>query len=163
MQAYATQEILKKNNYEVELIDYYPKRYTKIGMLRKVKNQNKYLKKSFILRLIARIIIFPSYCLRFKTFNKFVKKHLNLSKQQYRNYDELKEQLPYNDIYVTGSDQVWNSSWNDGIDECLFLNFPNIKKKIAYAASFGKSHLDDNEKKLLKSFCQNITIFHLEK
>ncbi len=150
LQAYATQEILKKNNYEAELIDYYPKRYTKLGMLRKVKNQNKYLKNSFILRLIARIIIFPSYCLRFKNFNKFVKKHLNLSKQQYRNYDELKEQLPYNDIYVTGSDQVWNSSWNDGIDECLFLNFPNIKKKIAYAASFGKSHLDDNEKQITK-------------
>lgn len=150
LQAYATQEILKNNGYEVEIIDYYPKRYTKHGMLLRIKNQNKYLKKSLLIRTISRIIIFPSYLLRFNTFNKFIKKHLNLSKNVYKNYDELKKNLPDSEIFVTGSDQVWNSDWNDGIDECLFLNFTNIKYKIAYAASFGKSKLDDWEKEITK-------------
>ena len=53
---------------------------------------------------------------------------------------------------ITGSDQVWNSGWNGGIDKAMFLDFSNIenKRKISYAASFGKSKLEDWEKEETK-------------
>ena len=70
LQAYATQIVLEKMGYDVSVIDYYPSRYSFIGMLKRIKKQNKFLKKSLILRIVARIIIIPSYILRFKTFNK---------------------------------------------------------------------------------------------
>ena len=44
-----------------------------------------------------------------------------------------------NDIFVVGSDQVWNPDWTSDV---YFLNFvPVSNLKIAYAASFGKSEI----------------------
>lgn len=158
LQAYATQEALRKIGFEAEILDYYPERYTKKGMLKRIKNQNKYLEKFLFLRILARILIIPSYNIRFKTFEKFLNKYLNTSEKVYSSLDDINEAVPQADIYITGSDQVWNSGWNGGIDRPMFLDFNGIddKKKIAYAASFGKSKLDDWEveetSRLLKKY-----------
>ena len=43
---------------------------------------------------------------------------------------------------MTGSDQVWNSFYNHGIDKSFYLDFvPNGKKRIAYAASIGMKNI----------------------
>lgn len=145
LQAYATQKIIEKNGLECEIINYFPKRMTISAMLRRIKNKNKKLKKSLLLRTVARIIIFPSYIKRFLRFNSFYK-NLNMTDIEYHSNDELKKNPPNADIYCTGSDQVWNSEWNEEIDCAMFLDFvPNSKKKIAISASFGKIKLDDNE------------------
>ena len=90
LQAFATQVILNKYGYEVEVIDYYPSRYSFCGMLRRIKSQKKYLRKSFILRNLARIIIIPSYILRFRVFNKFIHEFLKLSPKVYKNGETIK-------------------------------------------------------------------------
>ena len=69
LQAYATQEVLEKKGYDVEFIDYYPERMHMFGMLKRIKNKGDKFKKSFIIRNVARIIMFPSYVLRFKRFH----------------------------------------------------------------------------------------------
>lgn len=157
LQAYATQEIFKKYGYEIEILDYYPERYTKKGMLSRIKNQNRWLQKYSILRLFARLIILPSYKKRFNTFNKFLNEYLSLSKTTYYSYEEIKSDIPKADYYVTGSDQVWNSGWNGGIDYSLFWNFSEIEKdkRFAFSASFGKSKLDADEKKITKELLSN--------
>lgn len=158
LQAYATQFALEKLGYEVEIIDYYPYRNTKKGMLERIKNQNKYLKQSKIIRSVARIIILPSYNKRFRIFEDFIFSNLHLSNNVYHSYDEISSNLPQSDYYLTGSDQVWNSGWSGEIDRCFFWDFDKItnKKKIAYSASFGKLKLDDCEegeiRKLLKKY-----------
>ena len=151
LQCYATEQTIKKLGYDVETINYLPERMTKLGMLKNIKYKTTKLKKSFILRSFARIIIFPSYILRFRTFKNFRKKYLNMTKKVYKNYNEILQDIPKADIYCTGSDQVWNSEWNDEIDKSLFLNYaPSGKKRIAYAASFGKNKLNKNEINLTK-------------
>lgn len=152
LQAYATQEFIKNLGYETEIIDYYPERYTRSGMLKRIKDQNKYLRKSGLLRFVARILILPSYKVRFKTFENFLNKHLDVTPITYNTVEEINNNLPIGDIYLTGSDQVWNSGWNGGIDKAMFLDFTNIedKRKISYAASFGKSKLEDWEKEETK-------------
>ena len=151
LQAYATQQVLKKLNYNVEFIDYYPPRMHLIGMLKRIRNKNIKFEKNFFLRNIARIIIFPSYIIRFKTFKKFVKQNLITSSKIYYSYDQLASDYPKADIYCTGSDQVWNSGWNEKVDKTFFLGFLNSnEKRIAYAASFGKKELDESEKKATK-------------
>ena len=156
LQAYATQEYIKRLGYETEIIDYYPERQTKLGMLKRIKDQNKYLRKSKMLRLIARLLILPSYKIRFNTFEKFLKKHLDVTPNTYSTLEEINENLPIGDIYLTGSDQVWNSGWNGGIDKVMFLDFKNIenKKKLSYAASFGKSSLEEWEKEQTKQLLE---------
>ncbi len=147
LQAYATQYVLEKLGYEVEFIDYYPERMHMLGMLKRIKNKNEKLRKNLILRTVARIIILPSYIKRFGIFKKFIKKNLNLSSKIYYSEQELENNVPNADIYCTGSDQVWNSGWNEKIDRPFFLDFvPNNKRKISYAASFGKEKLDYWEK-----------------
>lgn len=157
LQTYATQNILEKLGYKVTIIDYYPERYSFLGMLKRVKKQNKLLKKSLLLRMVARLIIVPSYLLRFKTFNNFIHKYLNLSNKVYHQFGDLSRNAPYADIYMTGSDQVWNSEWNGGIDKSLFLGFvPENKRKISYSSSFGVKELKKEEipeiKSLLKKY-----------
>jgi len=151
LQCYATEQIIKNMGYEVETLNYLPKRMTKLGMLENIKYKNQKLERSIFLRTIARIIIFPSYLLRFRIFKKFRDKYLNMTKKVYKKYSDILSNLPKADIYCTGSDQVWNSEWNDEIDKALFLNYvPDNKKRIAYAASFGKIELEASEKDKIK-------------
>ena len=151
LQAYATQEVLEKKGYDVEFIDYYPERMHMLGMLKRIKNKGDKFRKSFIIRNVARIIMFPSYVLRFKRFHGFIKKKLNLSNRIYKNEEDFSKNPPKADFYCTGSDQVWNSGWNEKIDHPFFLDFEtNGKKCFAYAASFGKGKLEDWEKEETK-------------
>ena len=54
-------------------------------------------------------------------FDDFLKRNLKLTSKSYRTYEEFEKDVPKADIYCTGSDQVWNSYWNEGIDYSLFL------------------------------------------
>lgn len=155
LQAYATQKAIENLGFEAEIINYFPERMHKKAMLRRIKDKNSKFKKSLLLRTLARIIILPSYYIRFKIFDNFVNNKLKMTKKEYQSNIELKKDLPNADIFCTGSDQVWNSGWNEGIDEALFLDFvPNNKKCIAYSASFGKKELEEWEKDKTKELLQ---------
>ena len=153
LQTYALQEKIKSLNCDVEVIDYYPRRLTMLGMLERIKNKGEKFQKNFLIRNLARLIILPSYILRFNTFFSFLKKHINLSKKIYKDEIEINNEKFDYDIYCTGSDQVWNCGWNEKFDAPYYLSFaPDNKKKIAYAASFGKSKLDVEEKEATKKY-----------
>jgi hypothetical protein len=157
LQTFALQEKIKQLGYDSEVIDYYPERFTPLGMLKRIKDKGEKYKKSLLMRSIARIVICPSYLIRFKMFYKFLNSHIIMTAKTYRTADELKKEKFGYDIYCTGSDQVWNYGWNERIEYPYFLDFaPDDKQKISYAASFGKSKLDDNEidetLKLLKRY-----------
>ena len=153
LQTYALQEKIRELGYNPEVIDYYPE----IGMIKRIKNKGNKYEKSLIIRNLARLIIFPSYIIRFNTFVYFLKKYINLSQKTYKTEEEINQETFEYDIFCTGSDQVWNSSWNEKIEHPYFLTFaPKDKKKIAYAASFGKKELEEFEKEetaeLLKNY-----------
>lgn len=151
LQAYATQHIFEKEGYKVEFIDYYPERMHMSGMLKRIKNKSNKLKKSLIFRTIARIVMFPSYIQRFHVFKKFIKNNLNMTEKTYLTEQQIKDNPPVADLYCTGSDQVWNTGWNEKIDHPFFLDFEtNGKKCFSYAASFGKNKLEDWEKEETK-------------
>ena len=153
LQTYALQEKVKELGHDVEIIDYYPERLTLIGMLKRIKNKGDKFKKSFLIRNTARVIIFPSYLIRFHIFFSFLKKYIKMSSGTYKTHDEIRNTKFDYDVYCTGSDQVWNSGWNEQFDYPYYLDFvPDDKKKIAYAASFGKSKLNDDEIELTKKY-----------
>ena len=53
------------------------------------------------------------------------------------------------DVFVAGSDQIWNSAIT-GNNDCYYLPFAPDSKKISYAASFGRDRMNEDEKKYLK-------------
>ena len=68
-------------------------------------------------------------------FEPFTESHLNLTKR-YRTYRALKKDAPVCDVYICGSDQLWNPSVTWGLDPAYFLNFGSRNvKRIAYAVS----------------------------
>lgn len=86
---------------------------------------------------------------------QFVKKHIPITKLYY-SYDEIKKNPPKANVYLTGSDQVWNTSHNKGIESVYYLDFVKKGKKVAYAASIGQNEIDpkyvDETRKLLSQY-----------
>lgn len=140
LQAFATQEFLKANGFNAEIIDYRDKI---------LENPYKFLKlprggiKTKIKKILNDIIYFKKNRTKGKNFQKFIESNLNLSKM-YANITELKEDYPKYDIYITGSDQVWNTNIVGNLSDAYTLNFGNNDiKRISYAASIGLSQIDN--------------------
>lgn len=163
MQTYATQQILKKCGYDVEFVDYWRRdnlpqsraeRMLEGSTLQKLKplwGINNFTRKATvsILKSVLEKQRSPMW--------KFLEEKVQLTKVRYYSYEELEANPPVADVYITGSDQVWNSIWNQGIDRSYFLNFaPAGKPRIAFSASIGREQLDTEEipetKRLLEKY-----------
>ena len=141
LQALATQHVMEQLGLECNFINYYKNKG--FSNLHRAFNWSK---GNILKRLINVCILYPSFIIDSKLFERFTNKYLHLLPGRYTCEKEL-EKLPIeSDIYCTGSDQTWNSGWNNGILPELFLKFvPDTIKKISYAASIGKSSLDEWE------------------
>lgn len=133
LQAYALQEYFKKLGHEVYIIDYQPNyllapyRVFHKSYCPKGCNPVKWLLRDFALSLI-----------RYKrrmAFHRFWKNNLNLL-----NLD-LNSESNDIDMFIFGSDQIWNTNITQGLDRIYLGDFPasRNKKLIAYAASMGGS------------------------
>lgn len=146
LQTLATQSFFEKMGFQVEIIDYYPERYTSVGLMKRLKNKSEKLKHNVILLTGTRVIMSFSYLKKKITFDQFLKQYIKMSEQTYRTEGELKRYPLESDAYCTGSDQVWNSHWNEGIDKPLYLSFvPSSKYKFSYASSIGNEILGEEE------------------
>lgn len=163
MQTYATQQILRKCGYDVEFVDYWRRdnlpqsraeRMLEGSTLQKLKplwGINNFTRKATvsILKSVLEKQRSPMW--------RFLKEKVQLTKVRYYSYEELEANPPVADVYITGSDQVWNSIWNQGIDRSYFLDFaPAGKPRIAFSASIGREQLDTEEipetKRLLEKY-----------
>lgn len=131
LQAYATQEKLKEYFDEVEFINFRRKDTYGIDLLRTFTKGN----------IIKAIPILPTL-LRWKfVFKGFQDKYLNISPIEYsENFNGFEDQY---DVYISGSDQVWNCGWNKGVIPPFYLSFvPDEKPRFAFSSSFGQQIID---------------------
>lgn len=136
LQAYATQEKLRQYFDDVVFIDY-----------RRRDTYGFQLLNTFTKGNALKIpIILPTLIYWKHIFGGFQKKHLSLTKKKYLNDADFENFEDCADIYFSGSDQVWNTGWNNGIIPAMYLSFvADEKPKYAYASSFGKSQLSEEE------------------
>lgn len=137
LQAYALQEICRNLGFEVEIIDYkFPNtahaNNPYVAASRDdVPTEPKWLKLIFAWALVRQ----------HRGIAKFVEKYQNLSVSRYFSPEQLLSNPPAYDVYITGSDQVWNPRYCNG-DAAFMLNFaPDDTLKISYAASFGTNEI----------------------
>lgn len=155
LQTYATQKEFEQAGSLVEFVDYWRKDNLDDGLLRKVVTGSSLWGRNPFLRAVYAAIKFPSVRKQIRVFNGFLKRNIHLSPRKYLSMEELKKDPPMADLYCTGSDQVWNSDWNAGIEKPYFLEYvPEGSKCIAYAASFGKEKLTPEEIKIIRPFLQ---------
>ena len=154
LQAYATQQVFRSLGYEVSMIDYVTPQRTFLHKLKLVPPN--YQKYSLLKKIMYRVTKSLSVIWKEVTFSGFINTNIKRTKK-YITYEQLTKDVPIADVYVTGSDQTWNSYYNGGIDLGFFLAFaPEGKKRIAFVASFGKNELSVEEKEetaqLLKKY-----------
>lgn len=145
LQTYASVELLKKYNVSPVVINYY-----------RPDTLNKNLMNSWCGKnIIKRMIMLPTINRWKKVFSEFYKEHVIFTEKIYTNEDDFLDFPLDADYYCTGSDQVWNSSWNKGIIKPLYLSFiPENKYKFSLSASFGRSELSVEEVNETKSFLE---------
>ncbi|NLM48334.1 MAG: polysaccharide pyruvyl transferase family protein [Epulopiscium sp.] len=99
---------------------------------------------------------FPYNYFKKRKFINFSNEYLNISKKRFKSLEELKEINNDYDYFICGSDQIWNGTMIR-FDSAYFLSFvDNTEKKIAYAASFGKVDISDQEFEFYKRELNNI-------
>ncbi len=104
-------------------------------------------KKTKLKLLVKRVLLLPKKSLIDKRKQKCRQFAKDTQKQLvYNNISELCDNPPMADVYLSGSDQVWNPVL---IHDDFFLNYaPKGAKKISYAASMGHENIPQkNEKK----------------
>lgn len=138
LQALALALVIKKSGFDVEIVDY----------IRPGQSEEAWKKfaNNFIKKIYYTFWEFPRWRKLRNGCHSFVNCFVPLSKIRYNSYKELKGNPPLADIYVTGSDQVWNSIYNEGIDKSFYLDFaPSGHKRVAYAASIGMPEIPKGE------------------
>lgn len=140
LQAYALCEKLNQLGVSAEVIDYqYPNHFHR-------KNVHS-------LSFIEKIKLFPfrvKYYLLYRgtaqkrRFNTFITKRMRLS-NYYPDRRSIYANPPHYDIFLTGSDQVWNPRCMNG-DGVFFCDFTRKGLKASYSASFTVSDIPDSLK-----------------
>lgn len=141
LQAYALMSYLKQLGHEVEIIDYKP---DYLSNHYKLKVTNPVYDKPLIKQLYLLVKLIPHLrsLKRKKLFDTFTHDYLKITSTRYTNNDELKHNLPDADLYIAGSDQIWNTLFKNGKDPAFYLDFvPEEKLKASYAASMATSKI----------------------
>jgi hypothetical protein len=164
LQCYALQKYLRDAGHDAYLIRY--------------DSRNDIIKRPFLVNISmalnpVTLYNFLKYRIRMKIdmwekrnnprrFSEFREKHIKQSEKVYYSYAELRDNPPEADVYIAGSDQIWNTfdvSPKRAINvlRAYCLDFGSLAaKRMAYAASFGKKKLDTGSvlifSQLLKRF-----------
>ncbi len=143
LQAYALQKVIRGMGYNAEIIDYvFPNAY---HLSEQQLQDIEITWKSYVKKYIPVKTAWRFAQNRQDKVKKFWKEYLNLSGSIYSTSEELHSAPPIYDMYITGSDQVWNPRFMKG-DSSFFLSFaPDGARKIAFSPSFAcadipKSH-----------------------
>lgn len=158
LQAYALMKYLQNQDYEVEIINYKPKylRHFELFNINPKFNKNIFTKIIYLVIKVPKRIYHRVTNKRKHNYDRFTKKYLTVTKKKYSSNEDLKSDIPEAEIYIAGSDQIWNPILDNGRDPSFYLDFvPNNKVKISYAGSFAVSELPNDIKVTVKE--------HLEK
>lgn len=136
LQCYALVKHLQKQGHTVEVIDYRPDYMRGLKMWfwpgLSVKEWAKLFLQASDRRRAVR---------RHRYFDDFSKKYIPLTRI-YNSIDELRENPPCADMYIAGSDQIWNTTFRNGTDPAYYLDFGAKEiRRESFAASFATEEI----------------------
>jgi len=85
----------------------------------------------------------------------FFKCYMPITSDCYKNINDLRLSQPEADLYIAGSDQIWNTFFQNGSDAAFYLDFGTPKRKISYAASFATRELKAGTEGFVKRQLRN--------
>lgn len=149
LQAFALQHYLEQKGHKVEIINFRPW-YNRGGYdlfsLPHVSKSYRMTQWCPLLRWIVAPIrnrhLFRTYG-RKAAFDRFANNYLHTTNMLYGDSEQLKATPPEADLYIAGSDQIWNTDMQNGTEPAFYLDFgDDVIRRISYAASFGIDHIN---------------------
>lgn len=151
LQAYALEKVIEQMNYDVEVIDYkYPNEFHWQRGKKWGVNPNTLKAKLHKIKVYFLCMLKLRSKPMMELLNSFIKKNMKLSRQ-IDSYESLHENPPIYDVYVSGSDQIWNPNTMLGDMSYMFDFVPNGNKKISYASSFSCVSIPNSLKDIYKN------------
>ena len=145
LQAYALMTYLSQLGHDVEIINYQPEYLTRKYNYKWVNPESK-MSRYALARVVYRILKFlqrQTTLANKRLFDNFTHHMLHETTQLYHTFDELQKNPPEADVYIVGSDQIWNIFYEAGRDPVFYLEFVDSGKRISYAASFSYIDIDE--------------------
>lgn len=129
LQSCGTYNFVKSLGYDVEIIDYKPN----------YKGFTHRIKKNLV-----NMMFHEKYKTRRRKIDSYFSKHVTMTKR-YRRYIDLLNDIPTADVYITGSDVIWNRDVNpEGADPAFYLGFVKNGVKMSYGPSMGEIQSESN-------------------
>ena len=111
------------------------------------------------LRILSRLLSLWQSNKTHQKDRKFI--HQYLSSHLCESIENIKRTVSA-DVYMTGSDQVWNSIHNRGLDKVFYLDYaPASATRVAYAASIGMPQFQEYEKEETKALLEKYNMITL--
>ncbi len=152
LQAFATQQVIENLGHECEIINYirddesYAQHEKTLLANKPEWNRNPFK------RIVYLALRQPESIASGKRFETEQSRYLHLTKK-YTTSEMLLQDKPIADVYMTGSDQVWGPIENKTYDSSYCLSFTDDSdKRIAYAASFGRTEMTDKTETFFKKW-----------
>jgi hypothetical protein len=146
LQAYALQQMIEELKYKCYIINYNPPE----GYIQPSRGVRKFAKQCLNMLPVGCIPkryrdYFASGRYGFdRQFEKFRTRHLKFDSKRIRDEKGIIQNPPEMDLYVCGSDQIWNPVFYGGNNPVYLLQFvPEGKRRIAYAPSIGLSEFPE--------------------
>lgn len=154
LQAYATMRAIRGLGASCEIIDYRLPHTTQTNRLFKAPAGVRDLVSN-----AHTALHYPAFKARFERFEAFVSQEMALSSRRYASFDALEAEPPAYDVYVAGSDQIWNPHifQDKAFDRAFLLAFAQAGRKIAYAPSLGVPELPEDKRAELKALLEPFT------
>jgi len=151
LQAYALMRAIQLLGVDCEIIDYVRKDNIEGSSLFK-----KGLSPASILSNADTLLHYGSLKKRHDRFDSFVADEMKLSGKFYGSYKELCDDPPAYDVYVCGSDQIWNPFIfsEKTYDPAFFADFAVNGRRVAYAPSFGVSSIPEDKREELARYLE---------
>lgn len=150
LQSYALQQFIQSMGFDVKQISF---TFTKSRGSLYINTAIKNIIKSLFFHEYSR------HVRRWRTGLKAFERTIPHTEQIYSNKN-IKDCVKEFDIFICGSDQIWNLDFSNLYYYALGF-VPDNKKKISYSASIGKSRLDKNEKAQMYPYLKRLDYISL--
>jgi len=157
LQAFALQKKLSLMGHDSELIDYPFYKHPSHVASRQSKPifdigfENKVKERIYpYLAALQSISIRKDIKRKQERMDAFHRTHSRLSEICYNSMEALYAADWSYDLFITGSDQVWNPRMNSSLDPYFLTFAPSGKPRVSYASSFGVSVLPGHTKGIYK-------------
>jgi len=165
LQCYALQKYLRDRGHDAFLIRYKPDNYKKISFSQKVcfTIKHPFQTLTALYKKIKPITVLSELEKignEKRDFDAFRNSYIITSECFYKSYDELVSNPPEADMYIVGSDQIWNINNEYAFDviNAWFLNFaPEKVIRTSYSASFGRNNLSTPVRKRIKPLLEKFS------